>query len=86
MSHEPSDTLFVASFGVGTEAVLMGNLTIKSFQYKELKDGRKIGNWDAFNYPGRRKLKWDGEAMRITNYEKANDWVKRENRKGWSLE
>ena len=69
-----------------TEAVLMGNLAIKSFQYKELKEGKKIGDWDPFNYPGRRKLKWDGEAMRITNYEMANDWVKREYRKGWALE
>jgi len=32
MPHEPSDTLFVASFGVGTEAVFMENLAIKSFQ------------------------------------------------------
>ncbi|WP_373071579.1 Gfo/Idh/MocA family protein [Zeaxanthinibacter enoshimensis] len=68
-----------------TEAVLMGNLAIKAFQYKELKPGKKLGDWDPFNYPGRMKLKWDGENMRVTNYEKANDWVRGEYRKGWEL-
>ena len=27
--------------------------------------------------------KWDGENMRITNFEPANQFVKREYRKGW---
>ena len=68
-----------------TEAVLMGNLAIRAYQYKVIKEGKKIGDWDPFSYPGRRKLLWDGENMRITNYEKANDWVKREYRKGWEV-
>ena len=68
-----------------TEAVLMGNLAIKSFQYKVLKAGRKATDWAPFNYPGRRKLLWDGENMRITNYEKANDWVTRDYRDGWEV-
>lgn len=69
-----------------TEAVLMGNLAIKSFQYKQLQPGKKVGDWAPYDYPGRRKLYWDGEAMRITNYDKANEWVSREYRKGWELE
>ena len=69
-----------------TEAVLMGNLAIRAFQYKELKEGKKAGDWDPFTYPGRRKLMWDGDAMKITNYDKANEWVRREYRDGWALE
>jgi hypothetical protein len=68
-----------------TESVLMGNLAIKAFQYKVLKEGKKEGDWAPFDYPGRRKLLWDGDAMRVTNYEKANDWVTRDYRKGWEV-
>ncbi|MCW5516388.1 Gfo/Idh/MocA family protein [Muriicola sp. Z0-33] len=63
-----------------TEAVLMGNLAIKSFQFKV-----KNANGRGFTYPGRRKILWDGENMRVTNYEKANEWVKGTYRKGWEL-
>lgn len=68
-----------------TEAVLMGNLAIKAFQYKTLKEGKKAGDWAPYNYPGRRTILWDGEAMKVTNYEHANSWVKREYRSGWAL-
>ncbi|WP_165749954.1 Gfo/Idh/MocA family protein [Cellulophaga sp. Z1A5H] len=68
-----------------TEAVLMGNLAIKAYQYKELISGKKIGDWEPFAYPGRRKMLWDGENMRVTNYEKANEWVKGTYRKGWEI-
>lgn len=68
-----------------TEAVLMGNLAIKAFQYKEFKPGKKSGDWDPYKYPGRRTIKWDGDNMRVTNYEAANAWVKRDYREGWKL-
>lgn len=68
-----------------TESVLMGNLAIKAFQYKVLKEGKTPNDWAPFNYPGRRKLLWDGEAMRVTNYDKANEWVTRDYRKGWEV-
>ncbi len=68
-----------------TEAVLMGNLAIKAFQYKVLKEGKKPTDWAPFDYPGRRKLLWDGQNMRVTNYDKANEWVTREYRKGWEV-
>ena len=42
----------------------------------------KIGN--AY-YPGRRKLLWDGGAMKITNYNDANKFVTREYRNGWEI-
>lgn len=69
-----------------TEAVLMGNLAIKAFQYKVLKEGKKAGDWAPYTYPGRKKLKWNGEQMRITNFDLANEWIKGKYRKGWELE
>lgn len=68
-----------------TEAVLMGNLAIKAFQHKVFKEGKKAGDWAPYNYPGRRTIKWDGENMKVTNYDLANQWVKREYREGWEV-
>ena len=68
-----------------TETVLMGNLAVRAYQYKKLKPGKKVGDWDPYMYEGRRKLHWDGDNMRITNYEKANEWVGRKYRTGWEL-
>ena len=60
--------------GPFTEMVLMGNLALRSLIVKE---GDK--------YTGQRKLLWDGENMKITNYAPANQFVKRNYREGWSL-
>lgn len=68
-----------------TETILMGNLAIRSHEYKELKLGKKRGDWDPYTFPGRKVLKWDGPNMRITNYEKANEFVTREYRSGWEI-
>ncbi|MAO07613.1 MAG: dehydrogenase [Alteromonas sp.] len=68
-----------------TEAVLMGNLAIKAYQYKALKEGKKVGDWDPYTYPGRRTIQWDGQNMKVTNWEEANDWVKGTYRDGWEL-
>jgi hypothetical protein len=68
-----------------TEAVLMGNLAIKAFQYKQLKEGKKLGDSNPFIYPGRRKILWDGTNMKVTNWDLANEWVKGSYRKGWEL-
>jgi hypothetical protein len=39
---------------------------------------------EGFTFPGRYiSYKWDGANMRITNFEHANQFVKREYRKGW---
>ncbi|MBT8310679.1 MAG: gfo/Idh/MocA family oxidoreductase, partial [Flavobacteriaceae bacterium] len=58
---------------------------IKAFQYKVLQEGKTANDWAPFDYPGRRKLMWDGPNMRVTNYDKANEWVKGSYRKGWEL-
>ncbi len=68
-----------------TEAVLMGNLAIKAYQYKALKEGKEAGQWDPYDYPGRRTILWDGANMKVTNWEEANQWVKRDYRAGWEL-
>ncbi len=63
-----------------TESVLMGNLAIRSFNItKKDKKGDD-------QYPGRNiKLLWDGPNMRVTNFDEANQFVKRTYREGWSL-
>ncbi len=65
-----------------TETVLMGNLAIRSYDIRK----PKADNPNQFDYPGRNiKLLWDGENMRITNFDEANQFVKREYRAGWKL-
>ncbi len=57
-----------------TEMVLMGNLAIRSYNIQEGKE-----------FPGRKKLLWDGNNMKITNFDPANQFVRRTYRDGWSL-
>jgi len=67
------------SAGPLTETVIMGNLAIRSYNYNESNaKGEKT-------YPGRKKLLWDGENMKITNFDVANQFVKREYRGPWKL-
>jgi predicted dehydrogenase len=67
-----------------TETVLMGNLAIRSYQYGNLLTPGENGR-ERREYPGRMKLLWDGEDMKVTNYEAANQFVGREYRKGWEI-
>ncbi len=65
-----------------TEAVLMGNLAIRSadirYPSKQYKNG--------YDYPGKNiRLQWDGPGMRVTNFDEANQFVRRTYRQGWSL-
>lgn len=61
-----------------TETVIMGNLAVRSYNYREpTADGK------GYTYPGRKQLLWDGENMKITNFEVANQFVQREYRTGW---
>jgi hypothetical protein len=62
-----------------TETVLMGNLAIRSFMLrKEIGRGRT-------NYYARKKLIWDGDNMKITNIDEANQFVTRDYREGWKV-
>lgn len=83
--HELSSP-FEGYAGPLTETVLMGNLVLRCFNIR--KKVQRVdpvyGEIEGFDYPGRYiNYKWDGEAMRITNFEQANQFVKREYRKGW---
>lgn len=62
------------------ETVLMGNLAIRSYNVRTTRSDGK-----SFDYPGRKKLLWDGKNMKITNFAEANQFVKREYREGWKL-
>ena len=62
-----------------TETVLMGNLAIRSYMLGK-KDER-----GRMEFYARKKLLWDGENMRITNLEEANQFVGRQYRKGWEV-
>jgi len=39
----------------------------------------------SFDYYARKKLLWDGDNMKITNIEEANQFVTREYREGWKI-
>ena len=63
-----------------TETVIMGNLAIRSYNLRKPgPDGK------GYTYPGRKKMLWDGANMRITNFDDANQFVKRQYREGWKL-
>ncbi len=71
-----------------TETVLMGNLLLRSFSLRE-KITRKdpvYGEMTSHKYPGRYITHtWDAANMKVTNFEAANQFVKREYRKGWEI-
>jgi predicted dehydrogenase len=66
--------------GPFTESILMGNLAIRSWMIKN----PNLKGWGD-KYLGRKKLLWDAKNMRITNFEEANQFVKREYRPGYDL-
>jgi len=58
-----------------TEALLMANLAIRGADFRI--DG---------GYPGRNlKLLWDNQAMKVTNFDVVNQFVKRTYRQGWDV-
>ncbi len=62
-----------------TESILMANLAIRVADIPKPR-----ANGRGFDYPGSsKKLLWDHQNMRITNYDDANEFVKREYRPGW---
>ena len=78
----PEHRALTSSFdyaGPMTETVLMGNLAIRSYMLRRENSNGKM------EYYGRKKLLWDGENMRITNLEAANQFVGRNYRKGWEV-
>jgi predicted dehydrogenase len=78
----PEHRALTSSFdyaGPMTETVLMGNLAIRSYMLRrETSEGQ-------MEYFGRNQLLWDGENMKITNLEEANQFVGRTYREGWEV-
>ena len=64
-----------------TEALLMSNLAIRGFDIrKPTADGKN------FTYPGRYvELLWDNNNMKVTNFDDANQFIKRTYREGFNL-
>ena len=66
--------------GPFTESILIGNLAIRSY----MMQNPKMKGWGD-KYLGRKKLLWDAKNMKITNFDEANAFVKRDYRDGWKL-
>jgi hypothetical protein len=70
-NYQPSSHFGKA--GPLTETVLMGNLAIRSYNYRAPgKDGN-------YSLPGRTTLLWDGPNMKVTNLAFANQFVRKQN-------
>ena len=75
--------------GPFTETVLMGNLAIRSYMSmgkekpKYFEDKYHTSEFGKF--VGRKKLLWDGDNMKITNFDEANKFVGRVRRPGWNF-
>jgi predicted dehydrogenase len=66
--------------GPFTESILIGNLAVRSFLMRN-PNGK---GWND-KYLGRKRLLWDAKNMKITNFDEANQFVKRDYRDGWTL-
>ncbi len=66
--------------GPFTESILIGNLALRSFTLKN----PKLKGWED-KWMGRKKLLWDSKNMKITNFDEANQFVKRDYRDGWNF-
>lgn len=66
-----------------TETLLIANLSLRA---TDIRLAAKSGKQNEYDFPGRDiKLLWDKAAMRVTNFDLANQFIKREYRKGWHL-
>jgi hypothetical protein len=70
--------------GPFTESLLIGNLALKA--YFEVDPSAETKSfWGGSQYQGRKRLRWDAENMKITNFDAANKFVKRNYSEGYSL-
>jgi len=71
--------------GPFTESILIGNLALKAYFEVDPKAENK-GFWSGGSqYHGRKRLQWDAANMKITNFEPANKYVKRNYSDGYTL-
>ena len=75
--------------GPFTETVLMGNLAIRSYMSmgkdKPKYSPNRYHTSEYSKFVGRKKLLWDGDNMKITNFDEANKFVGRTRRSGWNI-
>ena len=75
--------------GPFTETVLMGNLAIRSYMSMGKDKPKYAPNTystsEYSKFVGRKKLLWDGDNMKITNFDEANKFVGRTRRSGWNI-
>lgn len=64
-----------------TESILIGNLALRSWMLRDNPSAKRT----VEKYNGRKKLYYDAPNMKITNYDLANQFVKRDYRDGWNL-
>jgi len=67
---QPAGSNFPDHAGLLAQVVLLGNLALRPALKEKLT---------------RVKLHWDGDAMKVTNMPEANQYLKREYRRGWTL-
>ena len=78
----------MSNAGPFTETVLMGNLAIRSYMLMDGKPDYSPNRYATSEYgkfTGRKKLLWDGDNMKITNFDQANQFVGRTRRSGWDF-
>jgi len=67
-----------------TETLLIANLSIRGQDI--IKTSQNEKGQAIHEYPGRDlKMIWDSENIRVTNFDEANQFIKREYRSGWNL-
>jgi len=71
--------------GPFTESILIGNLALKAY-FEVDPNAENKGFWGGgAQFLGRKRLQWDADNMKITNFEPANKYVKRTYRDGYSV-
>jgi len=71
--------------GPFTESILIGNLALKSYFEVDPAAENKSFWGGGKQYYGRKRLRWDAENMKVTNFEPANKFVKRNYRDGYTV-
>jgi len=67
-----------------TESLLIANLAIRGYDIQKTRSGSD--GKEQIYYPGRDiKMIWDAENMKVTNFEEANQFVKRDYPEGFTL-
>ena len=88
-SEKPNDSVIVKAEGLNhyhgwVDGALEGKQPSDGFDYaSRLTEAVLLGNI-AVRFKGQ-TLKWDAEAMKITNLEEANPWLTRKYREGWEI-